>query len=260
MLAAPAALGRVPAAMADASPAADDQVVRVVELTNVERQKAGLGPLAINPALNQAASGYAAVLASTSCFAHTCGPVPDFAARAANAGYTGWTGLAENIAGGQRTPEQVVSSWMNSPGHRANILNGAYNEIGVGIATGGPYGIYWAQEFGARRGVAAPAPAAAPAAMPAAMPAPASGSCGFVLGFATLRARVGAAAGECIENERFNPVNGNAEQQTTGGLFVWRKADNWTAFTDGFRTWVNGPFGVQQRLNSQRFSWEGDPV
>jgi hypothetical protein len=39
---------------------------------------------------------------------------------------------------------------------------------------------------------------------------------------------------------------------------VWRKADNWTAFTGGYRTGINGPFGLQQRLNTQHFPWEGD--
>jgi hypothetical protein len=72
--------------------------------------------------------------------------------------------------------------------------------------------------------------------------------CGFVLGFATLRALVGVAVvGECLEDEHHNPDNGHALQATTGGLLVWRKVDNWTAFTDGFRTWIDGPFGLQQR-------------
>jgi hypothetical protein len=128
------------------------------------------------------------------------------------------------------------------------------------MASGGSYGIYWAQEFGARRGVAvsvpaAPAPAPAPASAPAPLSAPVAplpagaNGCTFQLGFATLRALVGGAAGSCLENERFNAANGNAEQQTTGGMFVWRKADNWTAFTDGYRTWLNGPQGLQVRLN-----------
>lgn len=83
--------------------------------------------------------------------------------------------------------------------------------------------------------------------------------CQFVLGFATLRNLVGPQiVGTCLENEHFNPANGNAEQRTTGGLLVWRKADNWTAFTDGYRTWINGPSGLQQRLNNQRFPWEAD--
>ncbi len=45
----------------------------------------------------------------------------------------------------------------------------------------------------------------------------------------------------------------------SGGLLVWRKLDNCMAFTSGYRTWVNGPDGVQERLNSQRFAWEANP-
>ena len=45
-------------------------------------------------------------------------------------------------------------------------------------------------------------------------------------------------------------------QQTANGLLVWRKADNFTAFTDGYRSWIAGPYGVQARLNSERFFWE----
>ena len=82
--------------------------------------------------------------------------------------------------------------------------------------------------------------------------------CQFVLGFATLRDLVGhEIVGECLENEHHNEI-GDSVQQTTGGLLVWRKADNWTAFTDGYRTWINGPNGLEQRLNTQRFAWEGD--
>jgi len=51
-------------------------------------------------------------------------------------------------------------------------------------------------------------------------------------------------------------TNGDAVQVTTNGLLAWRKADNFTAFTDGFTTWGNGPLGLQQRLNTQRFDWE----
>ena len=85
--------------------------------------------------------------------------------------------------------------------------------------------------------------------------------CQFILGFATLKALIDAAegpdkVGDCLENQRFNPENGDALQQTTGGLLVWRKADNWTAFTDGYRTWINGPYGLQARLNTETFDWE----
>ena len=80
--------------------------------------------------------------------------------------------------------------------------------------------------------------------------------CQFVLGFATLRDLIGhEIVGECLEDQRY-AANGNSEQQTTGGLLVWRKADNLTAFTDGYRTWINGPNGLEQRLNTERLPWE----
>ena len=79
-------------------------------------------------------------------------------------------------------------------------------------------------------------------------------ACQFVLGFATMAAAV-PQVGTCKEQQHFAP-NGDAQQLTAGGLLVWRKADNWTAFTDGYRTWLNGPNGIQQRLNTDRFSWE----
>lgn len=88
-----------------------------------------------------------------------------------------------------------------------------------------------------------------------ATPASALG-CEFKLGFKALRDLVGhEIVGECLENEYYNEI-GDSVQQTTGGLLVWRKADNWTAFTDGYRTWLNGPAGLEQRLNAERFAWE----
>jgi hypothetical protein len=81
--------------------------------------------------------------------------------------------------------------------------------------------------------------------------------CSFVLGFSALDALIPTIVGNCLTNER-HAANGDAVQSTTGGLLVWRKADNFTAFTDGYRTWVNGPFGLQTRLNTARFPWESD--
>ena len=57
-------------------------------------------------------------------------------------------GSGENIAAGYATPAVVMTAWMNSPGHRANILNCSSSAIGVGIGTGGSYGTYWTQAFG----------------------------------------------------------------------------------------------------------------
>jgi uncharacterized protein YkwD len=58
-----------------------------------------------------------------------------------------FSSAGENIAAGQKTPEEVVNGWMNSEGHRANILNGKFTTIGVGYVEGGSYGSYWTQEF-----------------------------------------------------------------------------------------------------------------
>jgi len=85
-------------------------------------------------------------------------------------------------------------------------------------------------------------------------------ACQYELGFAALHALIPTTVGNCLENEGHNPVNGDGLQQTTGGLLVWRKSDNWTAFTDGYHTWINGPNGLQERLNSQRFPWEDQTV
>ena len=149
------------AAPLDASAA----TARVLDLTNAERQKAGLGPLALNPQLSQAALQYSQVLSKDNCFGHTCGPVPDMIQRALQAGYGNWTVVGENVAAGYGSPEAVVAGWMNSPGHRVNILSPNYREIGIGLVNGGKYGTYWTQEFGSRHG-GDPAPAFQPAPDP----------------------------------------------------------------------------------------------
>ncbi len=89
--------------------------------------------------------------------------------------------------------------------------------------------------------------AAAPVAQPT--------TCQFVLGFATLHRLIPNIVGNCVTDETHGS-NGDGLQRTVNGLMVWRKADNFTAFTDGFRTWVNGPSGIQMRLNTQRFDFE----
>ncbi len=133
-----------------AAAAAEDPLGQLIELTNLERQKAGLGPLTYNPNLGQSAQSYAELLSTGACWGHNCGPVPDLIDRDTLAGYGGWLHIGENIAGGQQTPERVIANWMASPTHRANILDPSFKEIGVGLALGGPYKRYWAQEFGTR--------------------------------------------------------------------------------------------------------------
>lgn len=80
----------------------------------------------------------------------------------------------------------------------------------------------------------------------------------FLLGFAALAEMIPDVVGTPKEDEHWE-ANGDSQQVTTGGLLVWRKADNWTAFTDGHTTWINGPNGLESRLNSERFPWELGP-
>ena len=101
-------------------------------------------------------------------------------------------------------------------------------------------------------------------ALPSATAAPVSADgCQFVLGFKAIHDAMPDIVGDCLVDEHNNPTNGDGLQETSGrngagGLMVWRKADNWTAYTDGYRTWINGPNGLQQRLNTERFAWEND--
>lgn len=79
----------------------------------------------------------------------------------------------------------------------------------------------------------------------------------FTLGFKALADQIPNVVGEPLENEHWGD-NGDSLQMTSKGLMAWRKADNWTAFTNGVMTWINGPAGVQSRPNDQRFDWEKD--
>lgn len=120
---------------------------QVVALVDVERSRAGCGPVTANAALQSAAQGHSDEMATRGYFSHTSPDGSTFAGRIRAAGYRGGA-IAENIAAGQTSAEDVMSAWMASPGHRANILNCTYRDIGVGYATGGSYGTYWTQAFG----------------------------------------------------------------------------------------------------------------
>src|SRR5689334_13954444 len=122
----------------------------VVDLTNQERAQAGCGPLYRHGALDTAAQAHAEDMANRNYFDHNSldGRTPWD--RILQAGYPPNNGMGENIAAGQSTPADVVNSWMNSPGHRANILNCSFRAIGVGYGYNGgsTYGHYWVQDFG----------------------------------------------------------------------------------------------------------------
>lgn len=131
---------------------------QVVYLTNQERAKAGLPPLKENALLAQAALTHAHAMAAGDFFAHDnllTGTGP--AERVRATGYQ-WMVVAENIFAGAEVPIVAVQSWMDSPGHRANILHPQVREIGVGYAfdptdvfpkSDSPYRHYWVQIFGA---------------------------------------------------------------------------------------------------------------
>ncbi|WP_340384557.1 CAP domain-containing protein [Streptomyces sp. SS7] len=135
-----------------ASPLTTDGLARttaeVVELTNRERTRSGLRPLAVDPLLTRAAQAHCADMVARAFYSHTSPDGTQPWDRAAAAGSTRRT-IGENIACGQRSAAEVVEGWMNSPGHRANILKAAFTHIGVGYTGGGPSGTYWTQLFGA---------------------------------------------------------------------------------------------------------------
>ncbi|MGW4073457.1 CAP domain-containing protein [Streptomyces asiaticus] len=120
----------------------------VIALTNAERVAARLAPLSPDPRLTAAAQAHSDDMVARDFYSHTGpeGHQPWDRARAAGATHRG---IGENIACGQRSPEEVVRGWMNSPGHRANILKPDFTHIGVGHATGSRAGTYWTQVFGA---------------------------------------------------------------------------------------------------------------
>ena len=141
----------VGAAGGTASASVSDEV-RVVELVNEQRAAHGLPPMAINDTLGQAAQGYAGYMAEANFFAHRGLDGSTLVTRAEAAGYRAWSFLGENLAAGQPTPERVVTAWMNSPTHRANVLSAEGAEIGIGKAynPNAKYRVYWAMEIGTR--------------------------------------------------------------------------------------------------------------
>ncbi len=102
---------------------------RVVERTNSQRARYGLPPLSVDPQLVSSARRHAAWMTNSRSLMHTSQPV------------------GENIAMGQSSSAEVIRAWMNSSGHRANILNPGYTRIGVACYTTTGGAIYWCQQF-----------------------------------------------------------------------------------------------------------------
>lgn len=120
---------------------------RVLELINVERSKNGLGPVAYNSTLDNAAEKHASHMAIVGRMAHD--GIGDGTPGERIRG-EGWNrSWGENVATGQTSPEQVVREWMNSPDHRRNILDPGFRQMGIGLVTGSNGRTFWAQELGA---------------------------------------------------------------------------------------------------------------
>lgn len=117
----------------------------VLKLVNEERVAAGCSPVAANSALSKLARSFSQDMASRGYFDHTDPDGDTPWDRAASLGIPDLGG--ENIARGQATAEAVMNAWMNSPGHKANILNCDFKTLGVGVhlGDGGPW---WTQDFG----------------------------------------------------------------------------------------------------------------
>ncbi|WP_226674588.1 SafA/ExsA family spore coat assembly protein [Rossellomorea aquimaris] len=118
----------------------------VVKLVNVERSKVGLPPLKENWELSRVARYKSEDMINKNYFSHTSPTYGSPFQMMKDFGIS-YQAAGENIAAGQRTPAEVVEAWMNSEGHRKNILSPTYTEIGVGYVKGGSYGHYWTQMF-----------------------------------------------------------------------------------------------------------------
>ncbi|MFF8844359.1 CAP domain-containing protein [Streptomyces sp. NPDC015127] len=144
--AAPKPTATKPAAPSTAPPASGD-VARVVQLVNSERSKAGCSPVTLNAKLSKAAQDHSEDMAAHRNMSHTGSDGSEAGDRITRAGYN-WSTYGENVAYGYETPESVMAGWMSSPGHKENILNCEFKEIGVGLAQPDDY---WTQDFGTAR-------------------------------------------------------------------------------------------------------------
>ncbi|MCA0811300.1 CAP domain-containing protein [Clostridioides difficile] len=118
----------------------------VVDLVNIERAKAGLNPLTLDSSISNVATKKSQDMIDNNYFSHnspTYGSPFDMLKKFGISYKT----AGENIAMGQKTPKEVVNAWMNSEGHRKNIMNPNFSKIGVGVAQKSGGSIYWTQIF-----------------------------------------------------------------------------------------------------------------
>ena len=125
-------------------PEAETPAAQVLALVNAQRARAGLGSLSLDPEASKAAGVRAREIQIS--FSHTRPDGRDFSTALSEAGAS-FRASGENIAYGQRSAEQVMDVWMNSAGHRANILNPGYSRIGIGHVKDSRGVDHWVQLF-----------------------------------------------------------------------------------------------------------------
>jgi uncharacterized protein YkwD len=118
----------------------------VLSIVNRERAAAGCSAVTSDDRLVAAARAHSADMAARGYFSHTTPEGVEFATRITQAGYR-WSRAGENIAKGQATPAAVMTGWMNSSGHKANILNCSFKNLGVGVAADADGRLVWTQDF-----------------------------------------------------------------------------------------------------------------
>ena len=119
---------------------------QVVDLVNKERAKVGLKALTSDWEVARVARFKSEDMRDSNYFSHNS-PTYGTPFQMIKSFGISYKSAGENIAAGQATPEAVVKAWMNSSGHKANILSSSFTHIGVGYAKGGSYGHYWTQQF-----------------------------------------------------------------------------------------------------------------
>ncbi|MDQ3023431.1 MAG: CAP domain-containing protein [bacterium] len=137
-----------------ASVSAQDYAADVFDQTNAIRARKKLSQLKRDPHLDAVAQAHALDMAALGYFDHHSPQGMDVFDRMECAGCPGWWTGGENIAAGYRTPQIAIDEWMDSPGHKRNILDGNYEHMGIGVyhAPDSEYGWYWVQVFASYEG------------------------------------------------------------------------------------------------------------
>ena len=146
--ASPTSASPVPPGTSPRLGARPDPAAQVLALVNQERARAGCPAVTPDTRLAAAAQAHSADMAQRRYFDHTAPDGTDPGQRITAAGYA-WSAYGENIAAGYPDAVSVMRGWMNSPGHRENILNCRFGNLGVGLYLTPDHGGYWTQDFAA---------------------------------------------------------------------------------------------------------------